>query len=71
MGNKNVWLEDFEQADEQGKLDIIWTLAHLETANSASRHALHVILRWLADYTLENVPVDDDDEDLDADPEEE
>lgn len=69
MGNKNVWLEKFEQADEQEKLDLIWELAHLETANSASRHALHIILRWLTDYTLEQVDVDEDEEYVDEDEE--
>lgn len=56
---KNIWLEKFECADEQGKLDLIWEIAHLATVNSANRHALHVMLRWLADYTLENVPIEE------------
>lgn len=55
QNNNNYWLDRFEAADEQGKLDIIWEVAHLETVNSVSRPALHLMLHWLADYTLEQV----------------
>lgn len=62
MEKSNIWLTKFMQADEQEKLDLIWEVAHLETVNSVSREALHVILHWLADYTLEQVDVDEDEE---------
>ena len=50
---KNPWLEEFEQADETGKLKIIYEVAHLETMNSVSKEALRVMFRWLVDYALE------------------
>lgn len=50
---KNPWLEQFEQADETGKLEIIYKVAHLATMNSVSKDALRVMFCWLVDYALE------------------
>lgn len=50
---KNPWLKDFEEANEEGKLKIIWKVAHLETMNSVSKDALRTMFRWLVEYSLE------------------
>ena len=51
--SKNPWLEQFKDADETGKLEIIYKVAHLATINSVSKEALRVMFRWLVDYALE------------------
>ena len=53
MMKKNEWLVDFENADEEQKLQIIWTIAHLETINSVSKDALRTMFNWLVEYALE------------------
>lgn len=50
---KNLWLEQFEAADEEEKLRIIWKVVHLETMNSVSKDALRTMFRWLVEYALE------------------
>ena len=53
MNNKNPWLEQFEAADEEEKLKIIWKVAHIETMNSVSKDALRTMFRWLVEHALE------------------
>lgn len=50
---RNPWLEEFEQADEMGKLNIIYKVAHLTTINSVSKEALRAMFCWLVEYALE------------------
>lgn len=50
---KNLWLKDFEEANEEGKLKIIWEVAHLETMNSVNKDALRAMFCWLVDYAIE------------------
>lgn len=50
---KNPWLKDFEEANEEEKLKIIWEVAHLETMNSVSKDTLRIMFRWLVEYALE------------------
>lgn len=52
---KNQWLVAFEEADEEGKLRIIYCVAHLSTINSVSKEALRAMFCWLVDYALEEV----------------
>lgn len=52
---KNPWLEQFEQADETGKLKIIYKVANLATMNSVSKEALRAMFCWLVDYAIEVV----------------
>ena len=52
---KNPWLENFEEADEEGKLRIIYNVAHLSTINSVSKEVLRAMFCWLVDYALEEV----------------
>lgn len=47
------WLEDFEEANEEGKLKIIWEVAHLETMNSVSKEALRIMFHWFVEWALE------------------
>ena len=49
----NPWLIDFEEANEEGKLKIIWKVAHLETMNSVSKEALRAMFKWLVEYAIE------------------
>lgn len=49
----NPWLEEFADADEEGKLMIIWEVAHLETMNSVNKDTLRIMFRWLVEYALE------------------
>ena len=52
----NYWLEAFRnEPTEDGKFQIIWKVAHLETHNSVSKEALVEMLRYMADYMLEEV----------------
>ena len=53
MPEQNPWLEQFENADEEKKLEIIYKVAHLVTMNSVSKDALRVMFCWLVDYALE------------------
>ena len=53
FSRKNPWLEEFEQADEMGKLKIIYEVAHLATINSVNKEALRAMFCWLVDYALE------------------
>lgn len=55
FNRKNPWFEEFEQADEMGKLKIIYEVAHLETMNSVSKEALRTMFCWLVDYAIEVV----------------
>lgn len=57
---KNLWLEKFEQADEAGKLEIIYKVAHLATMNSVSKDSLRVMFCWLVDYALEQEDAQDE-----------
>lgn len=50
---KNPWLEEFVEANEEGKLMIIWEVAHIETMNSVSKDTLRIMFRWLVEYALE------------------
>lgn len=50
---KNPWLEQFEQADEAEKLQIIYKVAHLKTINSVSKEAIRAMFCWLVDYAIE------------------
>ena len=50
---KNLWLEEFEEANEEGKLKIIWEVAHLETMNSVKKDTLRTMFCWLVDYAIE------------------
>lgn len=50
---RNPWLEEFDQADEMGKLKIIYKVAHLKTINSVSKEALRAMFCWLVEYALE------------------
>lgn len=53
----NYWLEAFQnEPTEEGKFQIIWKVAHLETHNSVSKDALLEMLRYMADYMLEEAP---------------
>lgn len=53
----NYWLESFlNEPTEEGKFQIIWKVAHLEMHNSVSKEALLEMLRFMADYMLEEVP---------------
>ncbi|MBQ8556178.1 MAG: hypothetical protein IJ438_09960 [Clostridia bacterium] len=53
----NYWLEAFRnETTEDGRFQIIWKVAHLETHNSVSKEALLEMLRFMADYMLEEVP---------------
>lgn len=55
----NYWLEAFQnEPTEEGKFQIIWKVTHLETHNSVSKEALLEMLRFMADYMLEEVPQD-------------
>lgn len=55
----NHWLEAFRsEPTEEGKFQIIWKVAHLETHNSVSKEALLEMLRFMADYMLEEAPQD-------------
>ena len=50
----NYWLEAFRDAPtEEEKFQIIWKVAHLETHNSVSKDALLEMLRYMAEYMLE------------------
>ena len=61
----NYWLEAFRnETTEEGKFQIIWKVAHLETHNSVSKEALLEMLRYMADYMLEEVPMDGGAEDV-------
>ena len=53
MKVKNPWLIDFEEANEEGKLKIIWEVAHFTTMNSVNKEALRAMFCWLVDYALE------------------
>lgn len=55
MEGNNILLDRFEAASEQEKLDLIWETAHSDDINGMSAPALHLMLHWLADYTLEQV----------------
>ena len=52
---KNPWLKEFEEATEEGKLKIIYEVAHLATINSVSKEALRAMFCWLVDYAVEEV----------------
>ena len=55
----NYWLEAFRsEPTEEGKFQIIWKVAHLETHNSVSKEALLEMLRYMADYMLEEDQMD-------------
>lgn len=55
----NHWLEAFrDEPTEEGKFQIIWKVAHLETHNSVSKEALLEMLRFMTDYMLEEAPQD-------------
>ena len=51
----NLWLKDFNEANEEGKLKIIWEVAHLATMNSVSKDALRIMFCWLVEYAIEEV----------------
>ena len=53
LNTKNPWLEQFEQADEEEKLKIIYKVAHLATINSVSKEALRAMFCWLVNYAIE------------------
>lgn len=56
---RNYWLDIFEsEPTEEGKFQIIWKVAHLETHNSVSKTALVEMLRFMAEYMLEEVQED-------------
>lgn len=60
----NHWLEAFRsEPTEEGKFQIIWKIAHLETHNSVSKEALLEMLLFMADYMLEEAPQDGGDVD--------
>lgn len=55
----NHWLEAFRnESTEEGKFQIIWKVAHLETHNSVSKEALLEMLRYMVDFMLEEEPLD-------------
>lgn len=57
----NYWLEAFRNAPtEEEKFQIIWKVVHLETHNSVSKDALLEMLRYMAEYMLEEAPLDEE-----------
>ena len=51
----NLWLKDFNEANEEGKLKIIWEVAHLATMTGVSKDALRIMFCWLVEYAIEEV----------------
>lgn len=47
------WSLCFEEKDQQEKLHTIRAVCNLETYNSVTRDDLMVMLRWLADETIQ------------------
>lgn len=47
------WVKAWDEKDKQEKLHIIRAVCALETYNSVTRDDLMVMLRWLAEETIE------------------
>jgi len=55
----NYWLEAFRnESTQEGKFQIIWTVAKFETHNSVSKQTLLEMLRYMVDFMLEEEPLD-------------
>lgn len=45
--------EAFMWADDDKKAEMIWRVTHMETINSVNKDTLRVMLKWLAEETME------------------
>ena len=50
-GAKTLW-EAFDKSDDDGKVNMIWSIAHFVTLNGVSKDCLHHMFRWLAEQAI-------------------